>query len=163
MQITTQVSIDIARGREEVFAFVTATPTLPLIFRGKGLIPGVQSVEVAGGGGDGVTVIKPGSVRHLRMTDGSTLDENFVEFDRPSVLAYQMTGLRPPLSLLVSAAGGRWVFTGDDKHTHITWTYTTTPRNVLISPITALAIRVFMHAAMQDCFDRLKAHCEKTP
>lgn len=159
MQITTQVSIDIARGRDEVFAFATATPTLPMIFRGKGLIPGVKSVEVAGG--NGVTTIKPGSVRHLLMTDGSTLDENFVEFERPSVIAYQMSGLRPPLSLLVSAAGGRWVFTGDDKNTHITWTYTTTPRNVLISPITALTIRVFMNAAMKDCFQQLKAHCEK--
>lgn len=162
MQITTQVTVDIARGREEVFAFATATPTLPKIFRGKGLIPGVKSVEVAGAGGDGVVVIKPGSVRHLQMTDGSTLDENFVEFERPCVIAYQMSGLRPPLSLLVSSAGGRWVFTGDDKTTRITWTYTTTPRNLLVSPITALTIRVFMRAAMQDCLLQLKAHCEKS-
>lgn len=158
MKISTQVSIDIARGREEVFAYATATPNLPLMFRGKGLIPGVERVVVAGGGD-----VKAGTVRNLHMTDGSVLDENFVEFERPSSFAYRMTGLRPPLSLLVSEAAGRWVFTGDGKHTHIDWTYTTTARNLLVSPITALTIRVFMRAAMQECFNNLKAQCEKAP
>ena len=106
-------------------------------------------------------VIKPGSVRHLQMTDGSVLDENFVEFERPSSFAYQMSGIRPPLSLLVSAAGGRWVYTGDDKHTRITWTYTCTARNLLIAPVTALLIKLFMNTAMSDCLQQLKAQCEK--
>jgi hypothetical protein len=157
MDIKTHVSVDIARGREEVFALATAPGTLPLIFRGKGPIPGVKGVELVGGG----DIIKPGSVRHLQMTDGSVLDENFVEFERPSSFAYQMSGIRPPLSLLVSAAGGRWVYTGDDKHTRITWTYTCTARNLLIAPITALLIKVFMNTAMGDCLQQLKAQCEK--
>lgn len=157
MDIKTQVSVDIARGREEVFAQATAPGTLPRIFRGKGPIPGVKAVELVGGG----DVIKAGSVRHLQMTDGSVLDENFVEFERPSAFAYQMTGLRPPLSLLVSAAGGRWVYTGDDKSTRITWTYTCVPRNLLIAPVTALLIKVFMNAAMGACLQQLKAQCEQ--
>ena len=157
MDIKTHVSVDIARGREEVFALPTARGTLPLSFRGKGPNRGGKGDELEGGG----EVIKPGPVRHLQMTDGSVLDENFVEFERPSSFAYQMSGIRPPLSLLVSAAGGRWVYTGDDKHTHITWTYTCTARNLLIAPITALLIKVFMNTAMSDCLQQLKAHCEK--
>lgn len=159
MKIETKVSIDIARGRDEVFAVVTAAPTLPQIFLGKGLIPGVKSVAIAGGGSE----IKAGVVRNLQMTDGSVLDENFVEFAAPASFGYRMSGLRPPLSLLVSEAAGRWVFTGDSKHTHIDWTYTTTARNFLVAPITALTIRVFMHAAMENCFANLKALCEKAP
>ena len=47
MDIKTQVSVDIARGREQVFAQATTPGTLPRIFRGKGPIPGVKAVELA--------------------------------------------------------------------------------------------------------------------
>lgn len=158
MQIQTQVSIDIARGREEVFAFAAVTENLPKIFPGKGPIPGILSADVVGGG-----EVKPGTVRHVRMSDGVELDETFTEFQRPSGYAYRMSRLRPPLSYLVKVADGRWVYSGEGANTHITWTYTTTLTTALVAPLAALLVKVFMKSAMADCLARLKAHCEAAP
>lgn len=158
MQIQTEVSIDIARGRDQVFAFAAVTENLPKIFPGKGPIPGILSAEVVGGG-----EVKAGTVRHVRMSDGAELDETFTEFERPSGYAYQMTRLRPPLSYLVKGAGGRWVYSGDAASTHITWTYTCALTTPLIAPLAALIVKVFMKSAMADCLARLKAHCEAAP
>jgi len=158
MHIQTQVSIDIARPREEVFAFAAVTENLPQIFPGKGPIPGIVSARISGGG-----EVKAGTVRHVQMSDGAELDETFTEFQRPAGYAYRMTRLRPPMSYLVTVADGRWEYSGDGPSTHITWTYTCALTTPLIAPLAALLVKVFMKSAMADCLSRLKTHCEAAP
>jgi len=160
MQIKTEVSIDVARGREEVFAFAATTENLTKFFPGKGPIPGITGASLVGGG-----EVKAGTVRHVQMTDGSELDETFIEFTRPSGYAYQMSRLRPPLSYLVTVAEGRWIYTGDASSTHIVWQYCCTLTSPLAAPIAALVVKGFMKSAMADALKLIKTHCEaaKTP
>ena len=100
--------------------------------------------------------MEKGVVRRLEMKDGSSLDEEIVEFEPPLKFAYKITGLRAPLGLLIGEMGGRWTFTPYGAGTRVAWTYWGELRSPLLYGLAAPLFRVFMQRAMQECLQRLK-------
>ena len=145
--VTTWINCDPATA----FQGASNSEGLPNIFRGKGPIPGVISATVAGGG----PIIK-GAVRRVKTKDGNELDETYIQFEPPNAYAYEMTGMKAPLSLMMNKATGAWRFSAENAGTRIVWTYSVELPSVLSLPLTALVVKVFMKAAMNDCLLQLK-------
>ena len=156
MNIDTVVTTHIACDLKTAFKGASSTEDLPRIFPGKGPIPGVVKAEVVGGG-----PIVAGAVRRVQTNDGAVLDETYTHFNQPTDYGYEMTKMKPPLSLFMRKATGAWVFTSEANGTRIVWTYSCELTNPLVAPIAALIVKVFMRNAMLDCLSHLKAGIEK--
>lgn len=149
--VTTWIRCDPARA----FAGASSTEELPRIFPGKGPIPGVVSATVEGG-----KPLAVGVTRKVKTNDGGELDETYIQFDAPTGYAYEMTKLKPPLSLMLKKATGTWRFSTEGEGTRVVWTYSCELLSPLTAPPAALVVKVFMKAAMNDCLMRLKAGIE---
>jgi hypothetical protein len=155
MNIDTVVTTLISCDATTAFDGASSTEGLPAIFPGKGPIPGVVSAAVVGGG-----PIAVGAVRRVKTNDGNELDETYIQFDRPTGYAYEMSKFKLPLSLLMTRATGTWRFSPEGAGTRIVWTYSCETASIFTAPVTSLIVKVFMKAAMNLCLERLKAGIE---
>ena len=151
MKIDTVVTTWIGCDPATTFEGASNTEDLPKIFPGKGPIPGVVSAQVLGGG-----PLQQGATRRVKTKDGNELDETYIQFNRPNDYGYEMTKLKPPLSLLVTKATGVWKFTPEKDGTRIVWTYSCDLTTFLVAPVAALLVKVFIKGAMQDCLTQVK-------
>jgi Polyketide cyclase / dehydrase and lipid transport len=158
MHIDTAVTTLIACDAPAAFEGASSTETLARIFPGKGPIPGVISAHVVGGG-----PIARGAVRRVKTKDGNELDETYIQFDRPSGYAYEMSKFKLPLSLLMKKATGTWRFSPEAGGTRIVWTYSVELPSPLAAPFTALIVKKFMKDAMNLCLSILKSDLETHP
>jgi hypothetical protein len=156
MKIDTDVTTFIACDAPAAFEGASSTETLARIFPGKGPIPGVISAQVVGGG-----PITRGAVRRVKTKDGNELDETYIQFDRPTGYAYEMSKFKLPLSLLMRKATGTWRFSPEAGGTRVDWTYSVELPSPLAAPVTALIVKVFMKDAMNLCLSILKSDLEK--
>jgi hypothetical protein len=155
MNVDTDVTTWIGCDLPAAFEGASSTETLARIFPGKGPIPGVVSAQVVGGG-----PIGRGAVRRVKTNDGNELDETYIEFDRPTHYAYEMSKFKMPLSLLMKKATGVWRFSPEAGGTRVVWTYSVELPSVLSAPATMLIVKVFMKAAMNSCLSNLKSLLE---
>ena len=155
MNIDTVVTHWIRCDPATAFAGASSTEGLPTIFPGKGIIPGVESAQMVGGASLG-----KGAVRRVRTKDGGELDETYIQFDPPTGYAYEMTGLKPPLRLMMKKATGTWRFSLEGEGTRIVWTYACELSTPIVLPLTALVVKVFMKGAMNVCLEKLKESIE---
>ena len=155
MNLDTVVTTLIACDLTTAFDGASGTEGLPAIFPGKGPIPGVVSAFVVGGG-----PIAVGAVRRVKTNDGNELDESYIQFDRPTGYAYEMTKMKRPLSLMMTKATGTWRFSPEGAGTRIVWTYSCELASIFTAPLTALVVKVFMKGAMNLCLEKLKAGIE---
>ena len=150
------VTIWLDATEEAAFDAASNTETLPRLFTGSGLVPGVESAHMEDGeGGIGV-----GRVRVVTTSDGKTVRETYTEVDRPSRYAYEMTELNMPLAAIMTHAVGEWDFVAEAGGTRVTWTYYAFPRNVLARPATALLTKGFLKSAMNGYLANLKTQLE---
>ena len=153
---TVVVTIWLDATEEAAFDAASNTETLPRLFTGSGLVPGVESAHMEDGeGGIGV-----GRVRVVTTSDGKTVRETYTEVDRPSRYAYEMTELNMPLAAIMTHAVGEWDFVAEAGGTRVTWTYYAFPRNVLARPATALLTKGFLKSAMNGYLANLKTQLE---
>ena len=153
---TVVVTIWLDATEEAAFDAASNTETLPRLFTGSGLVPGVESAHMEDGeGGIGV-----GRVRVVTTSDGKTVRETYTEVDRPRRYAYEMTELNMPLSAFMTHAVGEWDFAPEAGGTRVTWTYLAFPRNVLARPATALLTKGFLKSAMNGYLANLKTQLE---
>lgn len=96
---------------------------LPLVFKRKGILPGVSGIEDQVGDWDAV-----GQTRTLRLSDGGSFREELTRFDVPTGFGYRLTELTGPLKALVEGAEGDWSFVAVGDRTEVTWTYTFLPK-----------------------------------
>lgn len=139
MEIRTQASVVVDRPLEEVFDFAVAPESQPLLLCAAPPIPGVTGVEML----DGRT-LETGAQRRVLLSDGSTLREEVVAFERPHRHRYRwLDPPAAPLHLLVSAAEGDWAFSGHGGRTRIDWTYTFTLTSPLAWPLASVVAWLF--------------------
>lgn len=143
MEVRIEARVEIARPVEEVFDFVTTPSSVAATFRGHGPIPGTRSSEIVGGG-----PMKVGSIRRVVSEDGSVVDEEIVELERPRRQAYRLLGgFKPPFSWLIAGAHGSWTLEPvGASATRITWVFTFVLRSFLAWPFAVLLRRPFFRA-----------------
>ena len=153
MELRTRAAVTIARPRPEVYDFAVANETLARVLVKLGPIPGIARAEFAGGGSS----LAAGVQRRVAMTDGSVIEEEVLEAERPRVHRYRwLRGLRPPFSLMVRSGEACWTFTDAGGGTQIEWVYVFELRSPLVYPVAAPVIRLFRRW-MQAGLDRIRA------
>ncbi len=139
MRLTTSVSIDIARPREQVFDFACAAETYVKLFRPRGPVAGVVAAEMVDG-----AKLATGARRRMTLSDGAVLIEEVTAFDRPMRHAYRWSGgLRAPGKFLVRVGEGEWTFAARDGRTRIDWSYTFELTTPLVYPAAAFMLGQF--------------------
>jgi hypothetical protein len=145
------------------FDGASAIATLPNIFQGNSSVPGVVSARMEKHD-EGVTEMTLGETRIVHTDDGASVRERYVQVDRPHAYAYEMAGLNPPLSSIMTHAVGEWRFAGENlgsaAGTRITWTYSAFPKSAVTRPATAALCGLFLKDAMRSCLSQLKTMCE---
>jgi hypothetical protein len=88
-----------------------------------------------------------GAIRRVTNSDGSVIDEEIVELERPTLQRYRLVrGFRGAAKLMVRGAHGRWVLEARAGQTVIAWTFTFELRSVVAWPFGALMRRPFRRA-----------------
>ena len=106
MRLRARATVLIDRPRAEVYDFAVAGENLSRVLQKLGPIPGIESMEIAGGG-----PLVTGALRRVSMSDGSVIEEEVLELSRPRLHRYRwLRGLRPPFSLLVRSGEACWTF-----------------------------------------------------
>jgi uncharacterized protein YndB with AHSA1/START domain len=153
MELRTRAQVTISRPCEQVFDFAVASETQARVLKKLGPIPGIASIEYLGADAR----LVPGARRRVSMTDGSVLEEEVLEVERPRVHRYRWgRGLRPPFSLLVRTGEGCWTFIDTERGTAVEWLYTFELRSPLAAPLAAGVLLLFRRW-MQAGLDRIRA------
>lgn len=157
MQITINTEISIARPREQVFKYLTDGDTYIKVLLPLFPLPGVQSVTLK-------DADKPakGVLRHIGLSDGSTVDEMIDEHDVPNVHCYSWGDeLQLPLSLITRGAAARWDFEETESGTHVRWGYVftlTSPIAYPVAKVFSLRFRAWMRAGLERARTELESH-----
>lgn len=125
----------------------------PALFRGFGPIPGLTRIELN-------QPLSAGVVRLVHSTDGAVMQETVTRHQPPDRHAYTLSGIRPPLSWLVSAGDADWQFQARDSGTEVRWTYSFRLTTPFVWPLAFPLLRLFMATAMKRC---LRALAEAGP
>jgi uncharacterized protein YndB with AHSA1/START domain len=139
MQLATRAEIEIARSPGEVFDLAASCDGFPRFLHPLGPVPGVAGAEMLD-----ASAPKPGARRRVRMTDGSTMDEELLAFERPTRHRYRWAHPpAPPFSLLVRGGEGDWTFSPAGDGTRIAWDYRFELTTPLVYPLAAVVVLLF--------------------
>lgn len=125
-------------------------------FVGYGPIPGTVRGEVIGGG-----ALTQGATRRIYTDDGHDVVEEMLVLDRGRRVAYKLTGIAAPFSLLVRFARADWTFTPADGETYVQWTYAFTLTSPLVWPMAAPILHLVFRRWMQGCLTAIGAIAER--
>ena len=154
-RIRARASITIARSREDVFDYVIAPDTIAEVFHGHGPIPGATKAEMVSDGG-----MCKGATRRVYNSDGSVIDEDIVDLERPRLQSYRLkSGMRFPFTMLVRSAGGQWDLSEDGDRTRIDWTFTFDLTTPYVWPI-AVGIKRDFGTAMRKALECMRDNLE---
>lgn len=158
MNISTAASIVIPKPREEVFDFAVSDDMFESSLRPLGPIAGIAKSQMHEG-----HVLETGAHRRLTMTDGVVLEEEIIDFTRPSRHEYQwIGGLKPPFSLIARSGRGSWVFTEVEGGTRIDFSYAFELTSPLAYPAAAVVVAFFKRWMMQG-LNAIKAELVARP
>jgi len=130
MKLIATAEIEIQRSREIVFNTLVACTTYPRILHAKWPVPGIALAELPEG-----DELAAGVRRLVTLTDGTVIDEEILEFERPRVHRYAWSkGLRCPFSLMVRRAKSPRHFYEVGDGAKVEWTYAFEVTNVLCYP-----------------------------
>ena len=156
--LKTSMSIDIARGPEQVFDFIIHLDSPAKTFRGYGPIPAVERTEVVGGG-----PLVEGAVCRIISNDGSAAERLITVVDRPTRHAYKLQGsFRAPISYLVKSGVGEWRFAPIAGGTRVVWEYAFDLTGLWAWPMAYLLMTLTVRRAMRDCL-ALTKQCLEQP
>lgn len=138
--------------RPAVFDKAVDVAMLPRTFVGAGPIPSIREAALLTPG-----PLRAGSVRRIKNSDGSVIDEQILAVESPSRHDYRLPGgFAFPFNLLVKEATSRWSFhDAADGGTTIAWTYHFTLTSPLAAPVVLPLIKLFFARAMKNCLQRL--------
>lgn len=132
MDLVIEETIEIGASPERVFDFITQPDAVAKTFKGHGPVPAAVKSEVVDGG------MRVGAIRRVTNRDGSVIDEEILELERPRVQRYRLLrGFRGIAKVAVRGAHGRWILESLATGTRVTWTFTFEIR-ALAYPIGAL-------------------------
>ena len=116
----------------------------PALFRGYGPVPGLSRIEPNSPPGIGAT-------RRVESDDGASMLETITFLQAPSVHAYRLSGIRPPLAWLAEEGHANWAFSAAEGGTDVEWRYEWQVASWWVWPLTWLLLNVFMRGAMRRC------------
>jgi carbon monoxide dehydrogenase subunit G len=118
VNVVIEETIEIAAPPERVFDFITSPDAVGKTFEGHGPIPAATKSEVDG-------PMRVGAIRRVTNRDGSVIDEEIIELERPRLQRYRLLGgFRGLAKLAVRGAHGRWELAPTGSATRVTWTFT---------------------------------------
>ena len=139
MRIETGTEIEVARPQAEVFDFAVACETFPRVLLAFGPLPGVTKATMRGGAAPA-----PGALREIQLSDGSSVEEEVLAFDRPDCHRYRWTRPpAPPLGWLVRSGEGEWRFSASARGTRIAWRYRFELSHALAAPLALPIVALF--------------------
>jgi hypothetical protein len=145
VKLRARAEVHVPKPPEAVFDFATACETFPRILLPLGPVPGIAKAEMLGAGAP-----RAGARRRIGMTDGSTIDEEILAFDRPGLHRYRwLNRPAPPFSWLVRGGEAEWTFAPSQGGTRIVWTYAFELTTPLVAPLGAAVIAVFRRWMMR--------------
>lgn len=150
MRVTRQAEYEVARPIEEVFDLSTACDQLPKFMLPFGIIPGVADARMVD-----AEAPKAGALRDISLTDGSTIQEQLLNLERPIRQHYRWVNPpAPPFSWLVRGAEGDWSYSATPNGTRVVWVYhfeLTSPLAIVL----ALPVLALFRRWMQRSLERL--------
>ena len=119
MDLVIEEVIEIAAPPERVFDFITRPDSVAKTFKGHGPVPVATKSELVDG------PMRVGAIRRVTNSDGSVIDEEILELERPRIQRYRLLGgFRGAAKLAVRGAHGSWLLEPTATGTLITWTFT---------------------------------------
>jgi len=139
MEIRTLAAQDFAAPIDTVFDLAVDHRQFSRFMKKTGPIPGIAEAEIEGGG-----KVTKGARRRVKMTDGSTMEEEIVALERPSRHQYRWLN-RPafPFSLLVRGAEATWTFVPKGSGARVEWRYRFELTSPLVYPLAAPVVSIF--------------------
>lgn len=132
----------------------TAPIPLPSLFRRwYGPIPPIKEVRDQTGEWDAV-----GQSRTVLLAGGGSMREELTRFDPPHSFGYTLSDITGPLSPLVSAIDGEWVFDPAGTGTNVTWRWSIYPKSGLTRPALPVFGRIwrgYARQALEELSDQL--------
>jgi hypothetical protein len=155
MELRARAEAEVARPQQATFDFAVACETFPRVLLPLGPLPGIRTAEMVGGARP-----EKGAHRNILLTDGNTIVEEVLVFERPARHAYRWLN-RPaaPLSWLVRDGEGDWSFAPSARGTRIVWVYRFTLTSPLVAPLAWPVVRLF-ERWMQRGLDRVREQLE---
>ena len=148
MKVSTRAEFEVERPVEDVFDLATACDGFPLFLFPVGPIPGVAGSRMLD-----APAPRAGARRDVFLTDGTTVHEILLAYERPSRHGYRwLHPPAPPFSLLVKGAEGDWTFSSTQKGARIVWVYTfelTSPLAMVLAPPLLWCFRRWMRKGLQ--------------
>ncbi len=120
----------VALPPEEAFDRTLAIDLAVMYAKGAGPIPGIRATRDLQGSWSAV-----GDRRQIDLADGNSTVETLTSLDRPTGWTYALSDITGPLNLLVGAVEGRFSFAPSGAGTDVTWSWSITPRSVLVAPL----------------------------
>ncbi len=155
MRVQSVAEVVVAGPPEAVFDYATDLDNLPKLFRGAGPVPSIEKAEVIGGGPHEV-----GCRRRIHNGDGSVLEEELLELDRPRSHRYSLYGdFQGLAAYLVRDGGGHWTFEPVDggSKTRVRWAYHFELTTPLVLPLALPMMKVAFRTAQLRCLRNLAA------
>jgi hypothetical protein len=156
MIVSTDAAAKIRATPERVFDVANDLENIAQAFVGYGPIPGTVRAEVIGGG-----VLAQGTSRRVYTSDGHDVVEEMLVFDRASAVAYRLTGISAPFSLLVRFARADWKFTETPDGTDVHWNYAFTLTSPLAWPLAGPLLQVVFRRWMRGCLTAIASIAEQ--
>lgn len=120
----------------------------PALFAGFGPIPALRRMALHG-------APAVGTLRDVEDAAGVVMQERIDALEPDRRHAYTLSGLKPPLSLLVRRGAADWTFDVCGEGVHVRWTYAFELTTPLAWPLAAPLLQVFMRTAMRRCLDAM--------
>jgi uncharacterized protein YndB with AHSA1/START domain len=150
MKVTLRSQVHIDSSPEDVFDVAADYRSFSRFIHKLAVIPGAITGEMLDGAQPGV-----GARRRLAMSDGTTVDEEVLTFERGKEHRYRWVNPpAPPFSLLVNAGEARWTFDRSGHGTKVVWTYELTLTSPLAYPL-ALPVQFLFKRWMDQGLLRL--------
>jgi uncharacterized protein YndB with AHSA1/START domain len=131
MQIAIRVQTQLDQAPQDVFDALADLRNFPRFIARLGPIPGVADVQWLDGAQPGA-----GARRRLAMSDGTTVDEEVLVFERGTEHRYRWVHPpAPPFSFLVSGGEGCFTFDRSGHGTKLVWSYALTLTSPLAYPL----------------------------
>ena len=148
-------NISINGNVHDVFTYVVPID-VNLIFKRKGIIPGVKSSS------NTETWNQAGLTRTVVFEDNNTAQEKLESVLAPESFSYTISNFTSVLRVFVSQISGNWIFQTNDNKTHIHWTYSLHAHGIIGHIITQAVIKKSMQMVMDEALRIIKKEYEKT-
>ena len=154
--VSATVTADVRASTADAYDYVAREDTPARDLRRYLIVPGVSGDRlIAGGAWDHV-----GAMREVLLDDGRSCIEELDLLERPSRFEYHSHDYTFPFGVFIDQAHGSWTFSPTDAGSHVTWTYTFTPRSCAKETELRAFTDAFFRPYMEQAMSSIARHIE---